>query len=285
MSAVGLTSHRAFLRALGAARQIELTAYVVGDGGLKRALEAAADRGARVRVTLERAPYARETARARALRACNRATVAALRRHGAEAHLTRRGEASLHLKAALLDGRGFLDDRNWTRDGDTIVATSRPSDLALIRSAFAGDARSDAHLALRKDRALELEAELIARTPAQVPIEVETESFGPSVVTRVLGERAARGGVVRLLVGARELREDNSAERAALREVRRAGVEVRACNANEKFCLAGGAGWIGSANATLGEQDALDWGMRCGGARAIASLHARFEARWAGAIV
>ncbi|HMD02766.1 MAG TPA: hypothetical protein VKG44_07345, partial [Candidatus Baltobacteraceae bacterium] len=256
-------SRDAFVAALERARTIRLAAYILRSGRLLDALETAAQRGARVRVDLEGEPYARDPAMRARLHALNCASAAALRERGARVDVHDASDAPLHVKAAVLDGALFLDDRNWPQDeADTIVRTTTRADVARVRSALDGKPRSGRSLATRKDAALALEAQTI-RSAGADRIECESESFAPSPVSRALLEQARRGARVRLLICERDLAGGNKrGALTALRALAMAGAEIRLGPAEEKLCVTAAAGWAGSANATAGDAHSLDWGLQ-----------------------
>ncbi len=275
-----LSSRSALLGALATARRVDLAAYTLASGRLIDALGAAARRGAAVSVSLEAGPYARDATRAAALRAQNEAAAKALRACGVRVRLSHAPGAPLHLKAATVDAALFLDDRNWTGGNDTIVRTTAQRDVAAARAAIAGRATHASALALRKDRALACEARLI-RTARGDRVDCESESFSSSPVFRALLGAARRGRHVRLLVAAHEVRGAGGRhERAALRALVEAGVEVRASFSDEKFCVTADGAWLGSANATGGEPHTIDWGRRTRSAAILAALTRHFEASW-----
>ena len=276
-----LSSRGELLAALGRARRIDLSAYALSDGRLVEALGAAARRGARVGVTLERAPYAREPVRAAAFRAQNEAVAERLRAGGVRVRLAHAPGAPFHLKAAVVDAALYLDDRNWPARGpDTIVrTTSRPS-VAAARAAIRGRTPAAAPLALRKDRALACEARAIERTRGD-RIDCESESFSASPVFRALLSAARGGKHVRVLVAAREAGgAGGRRERTALRALHAAGAEVRVAPSDEKMCVTSDCAWLGSANASGGEPHTVDWGTLTHRSALIAELSARFEATW-----
>ena len=276
-----LSSRGALLGALASARRVDLAAYTLESGRLLDALGAAAQRGADVRVSLEAGPYARDSVRAAALREQNEATAAGLRAHGVSVRLAHDPGAPLHLKAAVVDAALFLDDRNWPAGGnDTIVRTTARAEVSAARAAIAGREASAPKIALRKDRALADEARLIERTRSD-RIDCESESFSASPVLRALLRAARRGRHVRLLVASRELNGGGSrAERSALRKLRQSGVDVRAGDSDEKFCVTKESAWLGSANATGGEPHTIDWGARTRRVEVVAQLERRFESNW-----
>jgi len=272
------------LLALESARTVDLTASLLARGkkGVLAALETAAERGARVRVRLESEPYdpSGSGARARA----NASMVAEMREHGVDAGLAQGDPAApLHLKAAIVDGRLFLDDRNWLADGrDTIVTTRDAGDAAAVRAAMRGERGKPAGIAIRKREALALEADTIRRSGSG-EVAVESESFGSGVVADALLERAKAGEAVRLLVSSRDIHGEREAR--VLERLRAAGAQVRVESGgrDEKLCVAGERAWVGSANATTGFPDTVDWGARTGSASMVGVLRSTFERNWAAA--
>ena len=273
---VALSSSGEIVRALGEAKDIGFTAYTLRPGRFLDALEAAADRGARVHVVLEAHPFDNGTGE---LTKANEATVAELRTHGVDAVLHDAGKASLHMKAALVDGVAFLDDRNWPDDGhDTIVRTTDRDDVAAVRSAIAGKPGSDAHLWTQKDDATRAEAATIRWAPGH-DVAFETESFGFGPVYGALRARAKAGDHVRVLVQSMDLAGSPRAS-AALHKLAEAGAEVRVGNSDEKIVVAGDRAWVGSANASAGRPQTIDWGMRTKIPALIDALRTRYEANW-----
>jgi phosphatidylserine/phosphatidylglycerophosphate/cardiolipin synthase-like enzyme len=268
------------IRAFGQAATIELSAYVLREGDVKAALEAAARRGARVSVTLETAPYSGGTDD---LAAANRATVADLRAHRIDARLSDPAGPPLHMKAALADGVAYLDDRNWAGDGfETIVRTDDRDDVGVVARALAGTPASDGHLWTQKAAAERAEAGMIyaARTDR---IDVESESFGFSPVYGALKARAKSGVHVRLIVSDREANDPRSTrERHALANLAAVGVAIRVAPRDEKLAIAGDGVWVGSANATESKstRDQVDWGMRSRDPKLRAAIATRFEENW-----
>src|ERR1700681_181168 len=109
--------------AIGGAHHVELASWLLPpDNPLVATLEDAGERGADVRVTLERAPYVPDAERAKKLQSANRKMVRELRRHHVDASLTK-GVAPLHLKAAIVDGRAYLAERNWTAGEPVVTQT------------------------------------------------------------------------------------------------------------------------------------------------------------------
>jgi hypothetical protein len=260
------------------------------DGPVLDALVAAARRGAEVWVRLERDPL---DDAAGTLHQANAASIATLRAAGASAEATKRGEPVLHLKAAVVDGTAWLDDRNWAAGGaERILRDSDADDVAAVRSAVAGGRGADGHLATTKSGAQRLEADVIGRADA-TPLVVESESFGNGTIYEALLRRAEAQLPTRLIVAGREVAEaGNHTERAHLAHLAALGVAVRAGDPkhgdlDEKLAVAGDDGWAGSANATYARGDAgaqRDWGMATREPTIVDGLRASFERNWAHAL-
>jgi phosphatidylserine/phosphatidylglycerophosphate/cardiolipin synthase-like enzyme len=259
------------------ASRVALSAYTLEPRGqMVRALDAAADRGAHVAVTLE--GFAGRSD-ARALRRVALENARDLRAHGVRVRLGTSSGAEVHLKAAIVDGTAFLDDRNWAARGETIVAATAPGEVAAIRDAIDGRPRDSGALSTDKRSALDREAEAIRRGGDHV--DLETESFGPGIVATALRERAAGGAHVRLLVNDHIASEPRAREeRALLRALAHAGVEVRVSEASEKLCVAGDRGWVGSANATFAGEPMTDWGLTVDDPTLLGTLATTFERNW-----
>lgn len=279
VSGLRLSSARELASACAGARSIRLAAYTLPDGPVADALCAAARRGARVEVRLDGAPRDATGGLARH----NAAMLDRLRAAGARAVAVEAppGMPAWHLKGAVLDGRSaFLDDRNWASDGrSTVLRTTDSRDVAVVASALAGVPAANRHLWTTKRDALKAEQALIAGSRT-APVAVETESFGPSAVCDALLARARAGAEVRLLVNAADR---NPRRTAALAELRRAGVDVRAGHGSEKLALCGSRAWVGSANATAYPPWLPDWGATTRSPALVKALRARFEAAWSAA--
>jgi phosphatidylserine/phosphatidylglycerophosphate/cardiolipin synthase-like enzyme len=281
-----LSSTGEVLTALRRGADVSLVAYTLPPGRILDALDAAARRGAHVRVRLEGYVYKDDGA----VGARNEVALAALRAAGADAQLVHPSaggaEPVLHLKGLTVDGALFLDDRNWPDDGaDTIIRDDFAGDAALVRDAAAGrEDRATSSFSVRKRQSLALEARLIGEARAGDEVIVESESFGDrNPVYDALRVAAKRGAHVRVLVSARDA-SANAAEAGAIRKLHEAGAQIRVCDADEKFAVVNGArGWIGSANATAAFEhpDQLDWGARIDDGGVIAHVAHAFEERWA----
>uniref|UniRef100_E6Q6E4 Phospholipase D-like domain-containing protein n=1 Tax=mine drainage metagenome TaxID=410659 RepID=E6Q6E4_9ZZZZ len=256
---VTLATTSEFLAALQHARHIDLQAYALAPGPVEDALIAAARRGAVVSVTLAGAPFAPAGPAA-----ANERALARLRSAGVR---TAEAAGAFHAKLARVDATLYLDDRNWSERGDTILRI--PAQHA------------SAVLALSKRRALAAEAALLATAHRGERVEIASESFGfASPLYSLLRTLAARGVAIRLCVARADLQPDSTEDRALAR-LAAAGVSVRLGDSSEKFALRGDRVWIGSANATYAAPGARDWGLQTRAAAVRAQLHARFERTWA----
>jgi hypothetical protein len=261
------------LEAIGRGRRVEVGAYLL-DGGapIVRALEGAARRGAFVSVRLQGEVYRGAGAGERTLEVARELRSAGVR------VVVGGGTEPLHLKAAVVDGVAFLDDRNFPWAGDTVVRTRDAAAVGMVRAALEGRGASRGRFATEKRAALWLEARAIA-TGSGDAVAVESESFGFSTVAKALRARALGGAEVRLLVSALEYRAAGTQERSAVARLEAAGVSVRVGRSDEKLCVAGDRGWVGSANATFPEP-MLDWGAATRSKAVLTDLRAAFERNW-----
>ncbi len=256
---VTLATTSEFLAALQHARHIEVRSYTLAPGAVADALAAAARRGAAVSVTLAGAPFAPAGPAA-----ANARTLARLRAAGAR---TAESAGAFHAKIARVDGALYLDDRNWSERGDTILRVPV--------------AEAPASLATSKQRAIATEVALVASARTGERVEIASESFGfASPLYSTLRLLAARGVGVRLCVDRGELHPGSTEDRALAR-LAAAGVEVRLGSSSEKFAIRGARVWVGSANATYAAPGATDWGLETRSPAVRAQLHVRFERTWA----
>ena len=278
--ALALVARSAFEAALADAREVTLCAYTLSSvGPIVRALEAAADRGARVAVRLDGHPTFGHAGSPSD--ASLGAAVRALADHGVHVTVTGANEPPAHLKAAVVDGVAFLDDRNWAACGDeTIVRDDAAADVDSIGNAIAGRPSAFCSVALEKSAALALEAATIAAAQGD-SIDVATESFSGCAVSAALAARAQAGTHVRLAVDARVLAADRSGrERTLLDHLVARGVEVRAVASDSKLALCGDRVWIGSANATYAPGPMSDWGATTDDRDIIGRLSSGFDRAW-----
>ena len=275
---IALSTTSDVLAAMQHAHLVTFTAYVMRPGPVLSALERAASHGTRVVVRLEGQPYGDTSGD---LLRGNDDAIAALRASGVDASLSDPvKEHPLHLKAAVIDERvAFLDDRNWPDDGlDTIVRDDNASDVRSALEAIAGKPRNDAPLATQKDPALRREARTIYHAAdAHGSIDVESESFGYGRISAALIAAADQHSPVRLIVAQRDL---GARSRSVLQKLSGHGISIRICANDEKMAVAGDQAWLGSANATMGVEDQLDWGLRIFDRALVSALEARFERNW-----
>src|SRR5579885_388687 len=271
------------LSAVGRAHSIVASAYLLAPGPLLRALEEAAERGARVIVRLEAKPH--DDSRG-ALAKLNRRTVRELRRAGADARV----HELTHLKAVLCDGTVYLDDRNFAAHGDQIVLRDRSRCAARAVADAVGGRH---HPALRnfwtsKAEALAAEGRMLDGAATARAVDVETESFswnGP--VYGKLKRLAQRGVRCRLIVDARMLR-GNPKEARALARLQDAGVQVRAGNCDAKAAIVDAkTAWTGSSHCTSPYCDGVqsEWAVRTRLRAVVGALQSRFDAHWQSAKV
>ena len=278
-ASVRLSSTAELIGAIQHARAVSLGAYVLfPDGAIVDALADAAQRG--VPVSVRSGTLFDD--RGGALGAKHDAALRRLTASGAE--VTQCADLQ-HLKAAVVDGVAYLDDRNWSGSQETVLRDDRPADVRAIRAALeSGEAPpASRDFAAGKRGALRLESDVIARTRAE-PLDVESETISrhSPVYKRLL--KAAGHARVRLIVARREARQP--VERKALNQLVKAGVEVHTGAqkyAGEKFCVTGSRFWVGSANATgsIGTHQPLDWGLSSRSRAVAGSLHEHFETAWA----
>jgi len=215
----------------------------------------------------------------------NAATVAAVNAAGGHAELVGGpGQTPWHMKAALVDGVAYLDDRNWAADGkETILRDTDADDVAVVGRTLAGTPARDGHLRTTKHDAIALESEVI-RGAGATPVAVETESFGLGAIYADLLHRAEAHEPTRLLVSSLELAEPAAdRERRALERLAAAGVAVRSVENDEKIAVAGERAWVGSANATYADGpagDQIDWGLATRVPSLVTDLRAAFERNW-----
>ncbi len=267
-----LADVRDVIGAVGGANTVTLSAYTLSPRGkMSAALLAAAARGARVSVALDGSAFG-------AAAQSNARTIAEFGAHGIRVHLT---ERPLHLKAAVIDGTVYLSDRNWTggRGREVVIRDPYPTDRAMVERAILGEAGSNEHLWLRKADALAAEARLVSQRTAH-DVFVESESFGTGTpLYDALAARARAHDSVHLIVASFEYRR-SAAERQAIAELARNGVSVRLGTSGEKLAIDGSNAWIGSANATRGLPNQVDFGFIFHNREIAAQLRAQYDANW-----
>lgn len=288
---ITLSAVPVFAAELARARTVDLSTYTLRAGAVRDALVGAARSGATVRVRLERDPL---DGGGQALHRANAEAVAALTAAGADAELTGTDEPVLHMKAAVVDGVAWLDDRNWVGRGrETVVRDSDPADVAAVAAALRGERDREGDLRTTKAGAQALELDVM-HAAVNAPLAVESESFGGGSIYNALLARAQAGEPTRLLVAGREAAEAGprgDSERRRLARLAALGVEVRtgrpgARELDEKLAVAPAAAWVGSANATYAfgaAGDQRDWGLATREPTLVDALRAAFEANWSDA--
>src|ERR1017187_10185172 len=133
---IDLSSVAAFDAAVAGARSVDFAAYTPRASMTRDALLVAARAGARVRIRLERDPL---DDAAGTLHVANSESVALLTAAGADAAVTPPGAAILHMKAAVVNGVAWLDDRNWAGDGhETVLRDTDPDDVDALAEGLDG---------------------------------------------------------------------------------------------------------------------------------------------------
>ena len=266
---ISLVSTDALTRAIRDARTVDLAAYTLTPGmATTRALIDAADRGAKVSVQLDGFAFG-EAER------WNRETLPLLRSHGISAKVT---QQELHLKAAIVDGVPYLSDRNFARGGIT-VRDDIPEDRPVIVGAMHGAFEENDHLWMTKASAVVHEARVLSTRSTRY-VKLSSESFGCGTpVYDQLRSRAELGDQVRVLVTQREF-ASTPAEQTCLRDLANLGVYVRVGTSNDKLALDGDDIWVGSANATAGVGEQIEWGLAMRSSVIAAAARQEFERQW-----
>ncbi|MBV8363613.1 MAG: hypothetical protein JO193_03535 [Candidatus Eremiobacteraeota bacterium] len=274
---ISFTTTANVLRVLHHAHHIEMCAYVLRSKEVLDALEFAAQHQAHVSVRLEAHPYADPDGK---LAKLNRDVVEKLQTAGVHASLADvANRRANHMKAAIVDGVAFLDDRNWPLDRrNVVVKDDAPRDVRTIHNALHGKPISTTALAVTKGSALAQEVAMLHGRATHSAVSIETESFTAGSAPYGAIKALARAGVdVRLLL----CKEDaKPAMLSAARALARDGVTVRFTQAAEKFAVARDRGWIGSANATFGRAGQIDWGLRLSNPALCKTLQKRFDRTW-----
>jgi hypothetical protein len=266
---IALSSTPELLAAIATAHRITFSAYLLRPGSLvETALE----------VRLDGRAYG-----APDVRRANQESVQRLNDARARASLYTPpdGSPAIHLKAAVCDQRTYLDDCNFTSSGsDTVLCDDSRLHAHEVRDAVMhGRPPPRGRLALDKRQALDQEAGVIRGARRGEIVEIESEYLRASAVSSALRAAAANGAVCRVLISSGK--KDPRAL-ATVQSLRRAGVDVRWTQSNEKFALAEGRAWCGSADATppFGAGERLDWGVRTNSPAIVTALRSHFESRW-----
>jgi hypothetical protein len=245
---------------------VMLTAYTLAPTGAM--VSALADAASHAHVTVELGSNAFGEARTmndESRAALEKAGVGVLSSHG-----------PLHLKVALVDRAMFLSDTNWARNS-LVLSDDDPDDRSLVAATLRSPSAAgcDETLCTRKDLAIDREARFIAACHG--PLFVETESFsGGNAVFAALSPHAARGDRTYLLFVGREARLTPQ-EWSGLQ---RAHVHVRTTSATDKIAECGGRVYVGSANASAGEANMVDWGFVTTSSALVDAVDNRFRMNW-----
>ncbi len=253
-TAVSLTSRSAAVSAIATSSSVEASAYVLTDGNpVLGALTRAASRGARVLVVLPAAPYDPSGF----VTSSNARAVSALRRSGARVVLSTR---PMHLKVVLSGNVAYLDDTNFSSGPSLLVADRNADDVGAIEAALAGQPRDTRAFETTKGDALEAEASVLRAARSWAFLSSESFGYRNPVYDAAVAD-AERGVHVTVLVTRREAFSSRY-ERKDLERLMRAGAAVYVGDSDEKLAITDGATtWVGSANATHGLPDQLDWGL------------------------
>jgi hypothetical protein len=249
---------------------VTLSAYSLSARGrVAKALVAAANRGGRMWLVLDGAGMAG------AMRS-NRATAAALCAATGGRNTSSRIDQdlatlcegrlridmtryALHMKAAVLEDAIYVSDRNWTSSRRSLILALPSAMRTIVERAILGAAGTSGSLTTRKADSLAAEATLL-RSNRSRRVLLESESFGRSAIADALVARAGAGDDVTLVVARFEYGRSRT-ERALLSDMARHGVHVFTATSDEKIAVAGDSVWIGSANATAGVPNQIDWGF------------------------
>lgn len=280
---LSLSSTPDMLAAMRGAKDITFSAYFIQPkGAVERTLEEAANRGAHVTVRLNGYFFGSRSD----MLAGNKQAVRTLKTLGANAKIVHCNDGDgplMHLKAAVCDGVAFLDDRNWTQSGDTVVRDDERSDVEAIRRAASYVPASCDGVKLDKAGALADEAALVRGSRGKrVSVAVESISVKGILYSALL--RLARAGFrAHLLISKYGL---NGKYRQAAQRLQQHGVFVRVAATDEKFAVVGKRAWIGSANGTSSHPhgDQFEWSVRTKSPAIVRTLQSRFNSEWSAAV-
>ncbi|HEV3157000.1 MAG TPA: hypothetical protein VGZ00_06590 [Candidatus Baltobacteraceae bacterium] len=277
---ISLANSNTFREALRDAHEIELSAYLLAPS-MRGLLEDAAARGAHVHVRLPAPAAPGQPDLSGKATANNAQVVDELRAHGIDASLVT-SAGPQHAKLAILDEVLWLDDRNFPVSGpDTVLRDDKVNDVQAARAALDGRVASTPQLTFTKHDTLTQEVHAL-NSSEHGPIDVESETFGPGTISRVLDARALQGDPVRLLVARRE-HQGPLQEQRLLAKLASDGVQIRIRAQTDKLAVSDTDGWIGSANATAASgwtADQFEWGLEVGPTPLLQTLRDRFMTAW-----
>jgi hypothetical protein len=241
-------------------------------GGMTAALEALCARGARGDVILAGERFIVGGA----VRRVDAEAAAALESSGCR---VQRANIPLHMKLAFIGtGDAYLSDRNFGRYA-TVLHVDAPADRSLIAQTLQNRPGSNGTLATLKGEALAIEAATIASSHGS--LDFESESFGPNTpVYDALVAAAQTGRAIRVIVSASDLAEDSGSEAAALRNLAALHVQIATGRSDAKIAVSDSSLFIGSANATAGYPEQIDWGRRIDDAPTRTEIRRRFQHDW-----
>jgi len=268
---ISLVTSGDVFNAVDVSDSITVAAYAMSPTSvLARKLAAASDRGATVAVSVDGHAFG-GAARS------NDELARMLSAHNVRIHYTDRPS---HIKAAVINGVVYLADRNFVASrNEIVVQDSIPQDRPIVERAMLGFPGSNDHLWTRKADALAAEARVLA-TRASRNVDFESESFGAGTpVFTQLMHRAKMGDTVRVLLGESIYRESMTSQHAA-QLLMRAHVSVRLTTANEKMLIDGPDVFFGSANATRGIPDQMEFGIAMRDQDLATKLREKFGDEW-----
>lgn len=257
-----ITTFPAFQGALMHARSVNVTSYVLPDS-LQRLLAVACQRGTHADVLLAAPDYDPQVADE------NQNAVRSLNSAGCTARTT---TEPLHMKLVYMDGSVWLSDTNFSPAG-FLLRVDDQGVRDVIASTLRGSPARSPYFATRKDWALDLERNTIASVNG--PLCVSTESFGRGMIAGALADRR---NAIRLVVAEREYRQ--SPQEQDLIERLPHNIDVRVGYANEKMAVGADRAWFGSANATAGLPEQVDWGMTSTDPTIVAGMQQRCLDDW-----
>jgi phosphatidylserine/phosphatidylglycerophosphate/cardiolipin synthase-like enzyme len=197
----------------------------------------------------------------------------------------------MHCKAAVVDDSIAListGNPTWSgfgSDGEVLVTTQSPADVAGVKCSIAGCPVSGDHVVAGPGAGLRPRLQHLLESSSDVRI--ATEGLSDEQIVGDLVARHAAGYHDRVLIEAERF---TRAQTLAIRHLRDDGVEVRALDGvymHEKFVDDGDEIYLGSANLT---RNGIDEGREIGVVapaaafgEAVGALEAHFDAMWSSA--
>ena len=197
----------------------------------------------------------------------------------------------MHCKAAVVDNdTALIGTANPTKsgfesDGEILVTSHSPGDVAAVAASVAGQAVSGDYVVAGPDASLRLRLRHLLNTDGD--LRIATEDLSDREVVSALLARSAAGHHDRLLV---EDKDASSAQRIAERQLLSSGVDVRGLASgymHEKYVDAGDEIYVGSANLTRnGIDEAREIGVVAPTAAfgpGASAMRTGFDAMWTSA--